>query len=342
MAEKTNKTDKFYYELIAKELSGEISEWERSSLLEWVSKGQDNRALYEEIAMGWKAAVVTNDVPDFDTEAAWTKVKARTSEAEADKKGKLIPLNSRSTAFRAAAAVLFLVGMFALLKITLFNAPEAIHYASAQDKMELYLPDSSRVLLNKNSHLTYYTDFNSEGRKVYLEGEAFFEVRKSEGKTFEVFGHRSVTTVLGTSFSVRAVKKEAKEIVQVVTGRVSLAELKNREKNQIILTPGLRGELDQSLQLTIHEITDPNFMAWKKDRLVFENAELSAVAETLEEYFGIEIEVSDPLLLSCRFTGAFDKPKPDEVLEVLAVSTNSSYKIAGNKIILSGKGCSNK
>jgi ferric-dicitrate binding protein FerR (iron transport regulator) len=101
----------------------------------------------------------------------------------------------------------------------------------------------------------------------------------------------------------------------------------------------MQGELDHSSQLSVHEINDPNFMAWKQNRLTFDNTALSAVVETLEEYFGAEIEVHNPLLLSCRFTGTFDKPTVDEVMKVLAVSTNSSYKIAGPKIILTGKGC---
>lgn len=339
MAERVNKTDgEFYDELIAKELSGEISEAERTILLEWVNKEEENRTFYEKTRKSWETAVVRKEIPHFDTEAAWAKVKARTGEADGDKQGKIISFSSRSAALKIAAAVLLLVGVFALMRVTLFNVPEAVHFASMEDKLEIYLPDSSKVMLNKNSHLTYYTDYNSEGRKVYLEGEAFFEVQKSPGKKFEVFGIRSVTTVLGTSFSVRTIKNEPKEIVQVVTGKVSLAEL-NKEKNQIILTPGLRGEFDLSSRLTISEITDPNFIAWKQDRLIFENTELSVVAQTLKEYFGIEVEVKDPLLLSCRFTGTFNKPKPDEVLEILAVSTNSSYKMTGNKVILTGKGC---
>jgi transmembrane sensor len=339
MAEKTNIPDS-YFELIAKELSGEISEKEKSSLLEWVNKEQDNRMLYEEVLKNWKVLAEKKEVPEFDTELAWSKLKARTGLTKSSEEGKVIPLVNSRKVFRVAAAILLLIGMFALAKYTLFNAPEAVNFATTNTKMEIYLPDSSKVLLNKNSRLTYYTDFNSEGRKVYLEGEAFFEVRKSEGKKFEVFGVRSVTTVLGTSFSVRSLQNEAKEVVQVLTGRVSFADKNNREKNEVILTPGFKGELDQSSMMTKDEIKDSNFVAWKEERLVFDNTELSKVAVALEEYFGIEIEVSDPLLLNCRFTGTFNNPRPDEVLEVLAESTNSSYKITGNKIILTGSGCS--
>jgi transmembrane sensor len=340
MSEKANITDgEFYFELIAKELNGEISESEKFNLLEWVNKKEENFVLYEQTVKSWEATAVKNKIPDFNTEAAWQKLKTKTSEA---KKGRGISINRSSFAFKAAA-VLLLIGIVALVKYTLFNAPEAINFATRENEMEIYLPDSSKVLLNKNSHLTYYTDFNSEERKVYLEGEAFFEVRKSHGKKFEVFGLRSITTVLGTSFSVRSVRNEPLEIVQVVTGMVSFADKNYREKNEVILTPGFKGEFDRSSRLTKNKIKDPNFMAWRENRLSFDNTGLKDVIEAMEKYFGVEIEVNDPLLLNCRFTGAFNKPGIEQVLEVLTVSTNSSYKkVATNKIVLYGKGCSKK
>lgn len=335
MAEKTNISD-FYFELIAKELSGEISENETSMLLEWVNKEQGNRVLYEQTIRNWDVLNVKENNLDIDTDSAWLKIKMKTVDLNEIKNEALSYSNSFS-GFKIAAAILLLVGMFALAKVTLFSSPDAIEYASIDDKVEIYLPDSSRVLLNKNSHLTYYSDFNSKGRKVYLEGEAFFEVKKAQGEKFEVIGIKSITTVLGTSFNVRSLKGE--ESVSVVTGRVSFADKNNPDKNLVLLTPGYIGAFNQSAKISKAKITDLNFMAWKERRLVFENTQLSKVKDELEEYFGLQIEVVDPLLLNCRFTGTFEKPTADEVLEVIAVSTNLSYKIVGEKIFLTGSGC---
>ncbi len=348
MAEKTNITNEdFYFEMIAKELSGEISEKEKANLLEWVNKEEGNRLFYELSIKNWKRTVVKNEIPEFDTETAWLKVKARTGTDKNSNDGN-ISNNRLALSFKIAAAFLLLVGIFGILKFTLFNAPEALNFATLDNEMKIYLPDSSEVFLNKNSKLTYFTDYNSNKRTVFLEGEAFFEVRKSPDKKFEVIGVRSVTTVLGTSFSVRSVKGESKEVVQVVTGRVSFADKRFAEKNEIILSPGYRGELDNSFHeknqahLIRSEIKDPNFIAWKDKKLTFENTSMTQVKETLEKYFSRTIEINDPILLDCRFTGTFDKPKLEEIMEVLAVSTNSSYKIINSKIILNGKGCTKK
>ena len=344
MSENSNITNEdFYFELIAKELSGEISEKEQSTLLEWVNKREENRLLYAETVKSWKAVVIKNESPQFDIDAAWSTVKPRTNVAENKTKGRIISSNVFSLPYRIAAGILLVTGIFFLVKYTLYTTPEAVNFATLGNEIELYLPDSSRVLLNKNSTLTYYTDYNSELRKVYLEGEAFFEVKKSPDKKFMVIGVRSVTTVLGTSFTVRSVKNEEKEIVQVLTGRVSFAMNYEKEqeqaKDELILTPGFKGELDKSSHLTRYEIKDPNFVAWKDKRLIFDNTGMSEVVKTLEGYFNQKIEVKDPLLLNCRFTGTFDHPTAPEVLEVLSVSTNTSYKITGSKIVLSGKGC---
>lgn len=226
MVEKTNITNEdSYFEMIAKELCGEISEKEKLVLHEWVNKKDENRLTYEQSIKNWKNIAVKNAIPEFNMEAAWLKVKAGIGSSTNENEGENISNKTISLSYKIAATILLLIGIFGLLKLTVFNAPEALNYTTLDNELKIYLPDSSEVLLNKNSRLTYYSDYNSKKRSVYLEGEAFFEVKKSPDKKFEVIGLRSVTTVLGTSFSVRSVKNEPKEIVQVVTGKVSFARI---------------------------------------------------------------------------------------------------------------------
>src|SRR5690606_24206533 len=70
------------------------------------------------------------------------------------------------------------------------------------------LPDGSKVWLNAGSTLTYPSRFNAEERVVSLEGEAYFEVRKSQtpagGMPFRVFTKGQTIEVLGTVFNVSA------------------------------------------------------------------------------------------------------------------------------------------
>ena len=342
MSENNNITNnEFYFELIAKELRGEISEQEKILLLEWVGRREENRLIYEQSVKSSRVTAVKNKTTKPKTRAPWLNTKNQKT-----KKSRMVSLKLSSTAYKVTASILLLIGIIFLVKYTLFNNATAINFATLGNEMELYLPDSSKVWLNKNSRLTYYSDYNSEARKIYLEGEAFFEVNKSEDKQFKVIGLRSTTTALGTSFTVRCVKNEAKEIVQVLIGSVSFAinfeKEKEQEKDKLTLTPGFKGELDRSSHLTKHKITDANFLAWKDKRLVFDNTSMLQVTEVLGKYFNKEIAVKEPQVLNCRYTGTFDHLTEKEILKALTTSTNTSYKIANNKIILLGKGCSKK
>lgn len=59
-------------------------------------------------------------------------------------------------------------------------------------------------------------------RQVTLDGEAFFEVRKADGKTFTIQSGEASTTVLGTSFNMQAYPEESGVEVTVKTGKVEL------------------------------------------------------------------------------------------------------------------------
>src|SRR3546814_17700403 len=77
------------------------------------------------------------------------------------------------------------------------SIPRGGHY-------QLVLPDGSKVHLNAESTLKYPTRFSEHERVVELEGEAFFEVRKSETRPFKVASYGQVVEVLGTTFNVYA------------------------------------------------------------------------------------------------------------------------------------------
>ena len=74
---------------------------------------------------------------------------------------------------------------------------------------EILLPDGSAVTLNANSKLQYYTH---SARKVWLEGEAFFEVKKipETAEPFQVVTNDLTITVLGTTFNVNSRNEQTK------------------------------------------------------------------------------------------------------------------------------------
>src|SRR5699024_9866010 len=64
--------------------------------------------------------------------------------------------------------------------------------------------DGTVIKLNAGSTLRYPEEFSRYKREVYLEGEGFFSVNRSDTRPFVVHAGQTTTRVLGTSFNIRA------------------------------------------------------------------------------------------------------------------------------------------
>ena len=81
---------------------------------------------------------------------------------------------------------------------------------------QIILSDSTKVWVNADSKLKYPIAFRSERREVFLEGEAYFEVKKDRQHPFIVHTSRGSVKVLGTGFNVRDYQEEAKVVTTLV------------------------------------------------------------------------------------------------------------------------------
>lgn len=89
----------------------------------------------------------------------------------------------------------------------------------------LTLPDGSNVSLNRGSTVSYSESFDDTDRNVNLKGEAHFEVKKNTAKKFTVYAGNTRTTVVGTSFNLRAYENEEQVTLDVQEGQVEFAML---------------------------------------------------------------------------------------------------------------------
>jgi transmembrane sensor len=325
-----------YLPLISKFLSGNASEAEKASLLHWVDAKKENKAFFEEATLLWEMSEPEESAA-IDTVAPWAKLKAQlpAQTATTSKKTKVRKLGL----WRWVAAASIIPIAFACY--TMFfssKQPMSVEWASVETKAgetkEIKLPDGSVVFLNENSRIQYPSDF--ERRAIKLSGEAFFEVTKQNGKTFQIEAGESRTTVLGTSFNVRAYPSEKDVEVTVVTGKVALANT----QDSILLLPGEKGETNYekpSKVLKTHS-AQQNETSWKTQALDFEDSDISTIFLALERHFHIKIECKDSSLLDYHFTGHYKNPKLAEILKVMQFSLDltfekkdSTYYVSKNK-----------
>ena len=87
------------------------------------------------------------------------------------------------------------------------DAPVEVLSSTASER-KLHLSDGTTVWLNNGAKLKYPASFEADNRTVYLEGEAYFEVRHQAGRPFYVRTDNGIVKEYGTSFNVNRNKPQ--------------------------------------------------------------------------------------------------------------------------------------
>ncbi|MDR3010823.1 MAG: FecR family protein [Sphingobacterium sp.] len=102
------------------------------------------------------------------------------------------------------------------------------------ERKKVILNDSTTVLLNGNSTLTYPLLQISNMRIVKLKGEAFFEVSPDPAKPFLVIAKNFTTQVVGTAFNIDS---DIERLVEVSSGKVNVYRIDEKDLIHIIANP---------------------------------------------------------------------------------------------------------
>ena len=228
-----------------------------------------------------------------------------------------------------AASIALLIGAYFFYQNTMVS--DEIVIASLEEIKEITLPDSSKVWLNKHSELSYSKDF--ETRDLKLNGEAFFEIKRDESRPFIIYTMETKTTVLGTSFNINSDDKAVK--ITVVTGKVAFENINNSVAKKVELVKGELATLDAvSNKIILSDNVDVNFLAWKDQKIIFDETPLAEIEKILEDYFGVEIEIVEKRIYAKRGTGTFVDPTLENVLMVLSHGLGLQYKKVDNKYVI--------
>lgn len=327
---------------IAKYLSDNIDSKEREELFAWVKEDPANKVLLEDSMEVWEVSEPTELAFQPNIDAAWAKMDNRLREARQTEFSEAVirPISFVKPWMRIAAAAVILLGI-ALWQYPNFIGDEMIERQTiAQEKTTIDLPDGSQVWLNQNSSLRYKKTFDK--RIVYLEGEAFFEVVKKEGKSFEIFAGKSKTKVLGTSFNVRAYPDEKKVEIAVETGKVDFSAENDASEKELLIAGEYATYTKSSEEVQKLTFTKLNAAAWKKGALRFNNTNLKEVLESLERYYDIDIEVNNSKIFNCILsnTKTYEKPVLENLFKILEFTNGLEIeRTTDTTFSVSGKGC---
>ena len=221
-------------------------------------------------------------------------------------------------------------------------APQWVVYRNAlAHDTRVALPDGSAVTLTPASQLKYPRAFAGPQRTVYLTGEAFFEVFHDARHPFSVYTEQVVTTVLGTTFRVRAYAGQAEAQVQVRTGAV---RVRPRTAGAIALTAGVVVRPNQQAvysvgrgQLRRELVPQPVLLA--PQAFVFDDRPVAEVLTALQKAYGIAIEYDAATLRHCTLNLSLGQEPLFEKLDIICQTLGASYEKTDGRILFHSQPC---
>lgn len=326
-------------ELLARYFSGELGSIEKKEVEEWLNDSDENKELFEQYKKVW-LFTENAEAPDFNSDKAWLKIKLRMQEDESTSSPKIIPLNKPNRFFSLAAGLAIVLGMGSLL-FYLNSESNTKTFAAQSESIEVYLPDSSRIILEPYSKLIISDEsYNKENRTSSLSGVAYFDVKQNPNKPFIVTSTISQVEALGTSFKISAIPQRSENKVSVITGKVMLTSIGD-ENNKAILYPGdvglIKAKSKKTIEVSKQEIEELRYQLNKT--IIFEETDLSKVTTILSRIFTVKIYLQSTEIEKCLLTATFKEQKLTEILEIISSTFNLDLKQTKYGFELNGNGC---
>ncbi len=201
-------------------------------------------------------------------------------------------------------------------------------------KSRIFLPDGSVVNLNAASTIKYPSSFALHERKVSLIGEAFFEVVSDSRRPFIVTSDRLVTKAVGTSFNINNFD-DGRTVVALVSGIVEVSSLDGEVDGAVRLRPGELAEYRRGIQTMTRSTFDTeDIIAWKDGIMIFKDTPVMEVFEKLENWYGVDIQVSGLTDESLFITTTFDNVSLDNALNNLGFSWDFKHEKEDKRIFI--------
>lgn len=197
---------------------------------------------------------------------------------------------------------------------------------------QLALSDGSKVWLNSMTEFRFPVAFTGEERKVYLTGEAYFEVAPNSKHSFIVVTEEGMEVkVYGTEFNMNTYQHGVVQTV-LVSGKVGIRV--NATGKEVMLAPRQMAEYSEKTGMVRVEDTDPyRYIAWKDGEFVFERETIEEIMERLGRWYDVKVFYENESLKQKRFTGVISRYEDiEQVLRLIEGPATLRFEVKGNVV----------
>ncbi|MDD2436989.1 MAG: FecR domain-containing protein [Massilibacteroides sp.] len=307
--------EKSINQLIARILNGEASSDEVLQFSNWLNADKKNQEEFCRIKSYWQAEVTSEQTvtPFMSVDKFSLRLKKEQRRKQNRRFLLFVPV---------AAVVLILLGI-----TTWYFMPDqqekTVHYytyMTENNRSELVLSDGTKIMLNKNSQLTYTSSYGEKIRDVQLKGEAYFEVAHDSLVPFLLTMGESSICVLGTKFNAKSFDEGSVITATLVEGSIQFQSA----GQQVVLLPNQQVNYNKETKsIEIKEIDSYELTLWTKSVIKYKMIPFAELISRLKETYDTEIIIKNAVLRDPKMTvsASFDENQSlDEILKVISRS----------------------
>lgn len=225
-------------------------------------------------------------------------------------------------------------------------------YNATTTPKTVLMPDSSEILLQPGSAVSYYADYGEKARQIVLDrGAAAFSVHKNKQKPFSVLAKGIRTTALGTIFNVR-IEDTSTVKVKLIEGvvLVDATDPSSKYQDRQTLSPGQ--EITINVLNGVHTLTATQSLPAVRvpartgnkskpvaeEGLSFTQQSLTAVFDRLMKHYNVNIQFDIQQMNNRWFTGSFESTDQlDQILSTICQMNDLIFSWQNNSWVISEK-----
>ena len=202
-------------------------------------------------------------------------------------------------------------------------------------RFNLKLSDGTDVYLNSGTLMKYPVSFlPNQTRSVYIEGEAFFNVKKAANSIFEVRSNQIIASVYGTKFNFKNFSEDFSSDIVLVEGSLGISNENSTDIN--MLSPGYKASINKEIfNISKSKVNSKIYTSWVDGDVIFRNETFEQIIQKLQRLYNITI-INNSKISNQLFNASInvEKEKIEEVLGYFNKIYNIDFQIFNNKIII--------
>jgi len=321
--------NKYFSELLNKYLKHEASEEESELLIKHYNLFESEADIFDSLSQHRKA-----DIRNEIENRIWDEIlddEIRPKDVSSSSNGLWLK-------FLAVAAVLLIVfsaGLYFLKNEPVQQANVISRLTDVKENRLIQLPDGSTVILRPGAKLNYPSSFDGLAqREVYLDGQAYFDIKHNSSKQFIIHTGKLKTIVLGTSFEINAWSDDSSIRVTVSRGKVRVEDQSNRTLGVIMPNQQITYNKD-SKNIVQKVVNAPEYLEWKEQDLLLSDVTVAEATKLLESRYKVEIMISDDSISSKRFTTIVRKGETlDQILKSISEFNEAVFQYNADKTVI--------